>query len=191
MLVKSPSFLRVRSTKFSSRLEKNVDYVKNLNFSSRVEILQRSLQFSWDEISTRHTRYTDFDQMTITVMKKSFPKLKPRLIYYRDYSVFSNNRFIEECLSKFSMDNISNTSNGLENFLQNCIDVLDTFFPQKKKCNRSMMCLLWINHLLGHIWKEVAYEIDFWTTGLKSAESILSRNAIIVLSLLRKTKKTI
>ena len=132
----------MRSTKFSSWIEKNADYMENLNFPSRVEILQRSLQFSRDEISTRYTWYTDFDQMTITVMKTSFPKLKPRLFYYRDYSMFSNDTFIEECLSKLSMDNISNTSNGLENVLQICIGVLDTFFPQKKKYNRSMMCLL-------------------------------------------------
>ena len=56
------------------------------------------------------------------------------------------------------MDNISNTSNGLENFF---IGVLDKFVPQKKKYNRSIMCLLWINHLLVHIWKEVTCEIDF------------------------------
>ena len=140
----------MRSTKFSSLVEKNADYMENLNFSSPVEILQRSLQFSRDEISTRYTRLWSYED-----------RLKPRLFYYRDYSMFSNDTFIEECLSKLSMDNISNTSNGLENVLQICIGVLDTFFPQKKKNNRSMMCLLWINHFLVHIWKEVACEIDF------------------------------
>ena len=67
--------------------------MKNLNLSSRVEILQRNLQFSRDEISTWYTRYTDFHKMTITVMKTSFQKLKPKLVYYRDYSMFSNNKF--------------------------------------------------------------------------------------------------
>ena len=31
----------------------------------------------------------------------------------------------------------SNTSNGLEKFLQICINVLDKLAPQKKKCNRG------------------------------------------------------
>ena len=40
-------------------------------------------------------------------------------------------------MSKLSIENISNTSNGLENFLQICIGVLDKLAPQKKKYNRS------------------------------------------------------
>ena len=76
---------------------------------------------------------SDFHKMTITVMKTTFQKLKPKLIYYRDYSMFSNDKFREEILSKLSMENTSNTSNGLENFLQICIGVLDKLAPQKYK----------------------------------------------------------
>ena len=51
--------------------------------------------------------------------------------------MLSNGKFREEFLSKLHMENISNTSNGLEKFLQICLDVLDKFSPQKKKCNRG------------------------------------------------------
>ena len=46
------------------------------------------------------TDLSDFHKMTVTVMKTTFQKLKPKLIYYRDYSMFSNDRFREEfCLN--------------------------------------------------------------------------------------------
>ena len=63
------------------------------------------------------TGLSDFHKMTIMVMKTTFQKLKPKLIYYRDYNMFSNDKFREELSSKLSMENISNTSNSLENFL--------------------------------------------------------------------------
>ena len=61
--------------------------------------------------------------------------MKTTLVYYQDYSMFSNDKFREELLSKLSMENSSNTSNGLEKFLQICIGVLDKSGPQKKKDN--------------------------------------------------------
>ena len=42
-------------------------------------------------------------------------------------------RFIEELLSNISMENISNTSNCLEELLQNCISALDKLAPREKK----------------------------------------------------------
>ena len=72
-------------------------------------------------------------------MKTTFQNLKPKLIYYRyrDYGMFSNDKFREELLSKLSMENISNTSNVWKNFLRICIDVLDKLAPQMKKYNKG------------------------------------------------------
>ena len=76
--------------------------------------------------------------MTITVMKKTILKLKPKLIDYRDYRFsFFNEKFREEVLSKLSMENIRNTNNDPEIFLQICIGVLDRLASQKKKYNRT------------------------------------------------------
>ena len=47
--------------------------------------------------------------------------------------MFSNDKFRKELLSKLSMENISKTSNDLEEFLQICIGVLDKLAPRKKK----------------------------------------------------------
>ena len=75
--------------------------------------------------------------MIITVMFKNFQKLKSKLTYNRDCSILSNDKFRKKLLSKLSLENISNTNNGLEKFSQTCIDVPDKLAPQKKKYNRG------------------------------------------------------
>ena len=42
--------------------------------------------------------------MIITIMKTIFQKLKSKLIYYRDYSMFSNDKFREELWSGLPAD---------------------------------------------------------------------------------------
>ena len=51
--------------------------------------------------------------------------------------MFSNDKFRAELWSKLSMENISNISNSLENFLLICIGILDKLAPQKKKYNKG------------------------------------------------------
>ena len=51
--------------------------------------------------------------------------------------MLSKDKFREEFLSKLHKEYISNSSNGLEKFLQICLDVLDKFSPKKKNCNRG------------------------------------------------------
>ena len=55
--------------------------------------------------------------MTLTYMKTTFQKLKPTINYYKNYKMYLNEKFREELLSKLSMENINNKSNGLEKFL--------------------------------------------------------------------------
>ena len=51
--------------------------------------------------------------------------------------MFSNDKFREDLWSKLSMEDVSNTSKGPENFLQICMCVLDKLALQKKKYNRD------------------------------------------------------
>ena len=38
------------------------------------------------------TGLSDFHKTTVSVLKKTFTKLKPRVIHYRDYKMFSNEK---------------------------------------------------------------------------------------------------
>ena len=59
----------------------------------------RMLQSTW----VIETRLSDFHLMTMTVMRKTFKKLIPRIISYRSYKDFSNETF-RDCL----VNNLSN-----------------------------------------------------------------------------------
>ena len=52
------------------------------------------------------TNLSYFHRMIITVMKTSFEKLKPRVIYHRDYKSFENKLFQEELLYGLSNANL-------------------------------------------------------------------------------------
>ena len=67
------------------------------------------------------TGLSDFRKMTVTVMKTTFEKLKPNIIYYRDYRKFSDDRFRKNLISRLSTENIRVDCNGMEKFFQICI----------------------------------------------------------------------
>ena len=115
---------------------------KNPEKPSSIDLILTNSSSSFQNSCAIETGLSDFHKMVITVMKTTFQRLKPKLIYYRDYSVFSNDKFREELLSKLSMENISNTSNGLEKFLQICTGVLDKLPLKRKNTIEVIICLL-------------------------------------------------
>ena len=52
--------------------------------------------------------------MTVPVMKMTSTKLMPRVIHYRDYKVFSNDKLRQSLLPELSVENIAINDYGLE-----------------------------------------------------------------------------
>ena len=75
--------------------------------------------------------------MTVTVMKTIFEKLQPRVVNYRDYKYFENDRFRTGLLSEFGKANIKEKENGLNNLLNACKRMLDIHAPRKQKYARG------------------------------------------------------
>ena len=78
-----------------------------------------------------------FHMMTVTVMKTTYEKLKPRIVNYRDYKNFCNDTFWQVLLGKLSTENINTNWSGFEKPLQICIDTSNIFAPCKKKYSRG------------------------------------------------------
>ena len=70
--------------------------------------------------------------MIVSVMKTTFQKFKARTVQYRDYTQFSNYGFRKKLLENLSLAHINTNSNGLQKFLQICINTLDQMAPRKK-----------------------------------------------------------
>ena len=75
--------------------------------------------------------------MTVTVMKTTYVKLKPRIVNYRCHKNFCNDTFRQMFLEKLAAENINTNFNGFEKILQVCINTLDIFAPCKKKYARG------------------------------------------------------
>ena len=86
---------------------------------------------SFQNSSVVETGLSDFHKMAVTVMKTTFEKLKPRFCYFRNWSEFCNEKFRTQLLTKLSLENFNNSSNGINKFLEMCVNTLDIFAPRK------------------------------------------------------------
>ena len=78
---------------------------------------------------TVETGLSDFHKMVVSVFKTNFKKQKPKIVTYRDYKRFDNEKFRESLISYFSTGkNI--TYDGFENLV---LHTLDKMAPIKQK----------------------------------------------------------
>ena len=79
------------------------------------------------------TGLSDFHLMTVTVMRKSFEKLKPRTINYRSYKHFSNEAYKESLLHELSKEVFVNNYDDLQGFCNININILNKHVACKRK----------------------------------------------------------
>ena len=65
---------------------------KNPEKPSNIDLILTNSSSSFQNFFAIETGLSDFHKITITVIKTTFQTLKPKLIYYRDYSMFSNDK---------------------------------------------------------------------------------------------------
>ena len=74
---------------------------------------------------------SDFHKMTF------FEKLQPRVVNYRDYKYFENDRFRTDLLSEFGKAKMEENENGLNNLLNVRKRILDIHASRKLKYARG------------------------------------------------------
>ena len=75
--------------------------------------------------------------MVVTVMKTNFRKPKPKIINYRNYRYFPNDRFREKGKYELSKVVLENSDKGFNKFLDVCKEALNMYVPLKKKYIRG------------------------------------------------------
>ena len=66
---------------------------KNLEKPSCIDLLLTNRPKKFQLSTVVETGLSDFHKMTVTIMKTSFEKLKPRVCYFRNWSEFCNKKF--------------------------------------------------------------------------------------------------
>ena len=78
---------------------------KNANKPPCIDVTLAKSQRSFQSCYAIETVLFDFDRMTVTLMKTSFWKLKPKVINYRNYKRFCNESYRNELVTEFSKPN--------------------------------------------------------------------------------------
>ena len=98
---------------------------------SYIDLILTNSSLSFQSSGVIETGLSNFHKM-ITVMKTTFQKLDPKIIYYRDYQKYNNYSFRQVLLSTLIMENV-NLSNSQQKFIDIYMKSLDKFPPRKKK----------------------------------------------------------
>ena len=106
---------------------------KNPSHPKCIDLTLTNVPHSFQTTYVIETGLSDFHLMTLTVMRKSFKKLKARVINYRSYKHFSNEVFRESLLGKLSQQTFVYNDYGFERFCNITLKTLDKYAPRKAK----------------------------------------------------------
>ena len=110
---------------------------KNPDKPTCIDLILTNVPRIFQSTCVIQTGLSDFYLMTVTVMRKTFKKLSPRIINYRSYKDFPNETFRDCLVNNLSNEVFSNNDNGLEKFCKTTMDTLNLFAPLKKKYARG------------------------------------------------------
>ena len=110
---------------------------KNPDKPTCIDLILTNVPRMFQSTCVIETGLSDFHLMTVTVMRKTFKKLSPRIISYRSYKDFSNETFRDCLVNNLPNEIFSNNDNGLEKFCKTTMDTLNLFAPIKKKYARG------------------------------------------------------
>ena len=171
----------------SSLIKKPTCY-KNPQNPSYIDLILTNSPYSFQNSCVIETDLSDSHWMTVTVMKTTDEKLKPRIVSYRDYKNFCSDTFRQILLEKLSTENINTNSSGFEKFLQICIDALNICSLQKKYSRGNNMPFMNKSLKKTHMKRSRLRNIYVKNkTDTNRIAYIKQRNYCV--SLLRKTKK--
>ena len=117
----------------AKNLVKEATCFKNPDNPSCIDLFLTNSSQSFQGTTTVSTGLSDFHKMVITVMKTTFPKVKPKIIQYRDYKNFILENFRMELRNELRNEEIVDYTKFEDIFL----DMLNKFAPLKKKVLRA------------------------------------------------------
>ena len=104
---------------------------------SYVDLILTNKSRSFQNFCTFETGLSDFHKMTLTVLKSSFAKQKPRILNYRNYKFFNNTLFRDQVLNKLINLNLQISDKGLKHFKETCLSVANTIAPLRSRSIRA------------------------------------------------------
>ena len=129
-----------------------------------------------------------FHLMTLAAMRKSFKKLQPRIINYRFYKNFSNEKFKSCLLNELRKEDFVNNDKGFEKFCNISMKVLNKHAPGKKKIVRGNQMPFMTKDLSKEIMKKSRLRSRFLKDKSLENRMLYTQQRNYCASLVRKTK---
>ena len=127
--------------------------------------------------------------MTLTVLKSSFAKQKPRILNYHDYRFFNNTLFRDQVVNKLRDSNLQISDKGLKHFKETCLSVLNTIAPLKSRFIRANQALFINKEIQRGVMVRSKLRKKFLKSRSESDKKAYNKQRNKCVSLLRKTKK--
>ena len=108
---------------------------KNPEKPSCIYLILTNCPRSFQNSCAIETGLSDFHKLVVTVMKTTYKKLQPKIINYRRYKYFNNEKFREELIQIEANGN--NCDESFKNFTSSCNVTLNKHASQKKRYVRG------------------------------------------------------
>ena len=165
-------------------------YFKNYNNPTCIDLILTNRARSFQNSCTIETGLSDFHKMIVTVMKTTFRKLPPKVIYYRDFRNFDNKNYRQAVLAA-SRNCIGQSSDGnCDHFFSICSERLDWYAPRKKKFIRGNQAPFWNRELSKEVMKRTRLRKKFLKYKTIEYQEEYNKQRNYCVSLLRKTKRS-
>ena len=104
---------------------------KNLENPSCIDLILTNKPRSFQSTCVIETGLSDFHRMTVSVLKSHFRKLPPKIVLYRDFKRFENERFIDSLRVTLNNQDANYTKNP-KLFFELSRSELEHHAPRKK-----------------------------------------------------------
>ena len=104
---------------------------KNPENPSRIDLLLTNSKNNFDETLALEPGLSDFHKLVASILKSYFKKEAPKVINYREYKYFDNEKFSNELENELSKIGSLTLNYGI--FKNVCIDSVNKYAPLKRK----------------------------------------------------------
>ena len=168
-------------------LIKQATCFKNSENPRCIDLILTNKTRSFQNTCVIETGLSDFHRMTISVFKMHFRKLPPKVISYRNFKNFENERFITFLQSTLESQNIDYIKNP-DLFFEICQKVLNHHAPRKRKYIRGNNKPFMTKALSKAIMQRTRFRNKFLKNPTTENRLIYNRQGNFCLSLQRKEK---
>ena len=110
---------------------------KNFGKATSIDLILTNMPRSFQSTCVIETGLSDFHLMTLTVIRKTFKKIKPRIINYRSHNNFSNEYYRKCFFNELKRETFVNNDRGFEKFWDMSVKLINKHAPIKMNYKRG------------------------------------------------------